>query len=243
MNLVTNMDKLFLEKVAQLDLSKLNERNLTVVKVGGSDYVPTPKDLETWKKTFEEAKADKDFTVFTHPDVQIQQYKLAPDEAISIPSPGEVKVMPPREIVAASGQLSMNFADKPTEEESKAIKGALEKLNKNVKLEPEGAVAVTKEVTKEKKPVDDKKLAEEIARDQAAEDARLAELEAASKGVEEATKAIEDLNSEVARKQREVQEERDAKEIAKKVAAAKNDLPPDAAKSKKGAFRRVEEPE
>jgi uncharacterized protein YoxC len=141
----------------------------------------------------------------------------------------------------------MNFAEKPTEEEAKAIEGALKKLNKNVEVTEEGAQAVAKEVTKElpvtkeKKKVDDKTLAEQIARDHAAEDKRLEELEKANENVSEAVKAIqEQLDSPEARAAREEQERRDEEAIAARLAQAKKDIPPDAAKPK-GKFRRVKE--
>jgi hypothetical protein len=243
LNVVAALDKVFLEECGKLNTSQLAERSLTVVKVGNSDYMPTPKDLEEFKKVFEQAKADKDFSLITHQAVDVRQYKLAPDEAIHIGSQGEIRVMPPREIVAQSGQLSMNFAEKPTEEESKAIEGALKKLSKNVQVTEEGAQAVAKEVTKEKKPVDDKQLLAEITKDHAAEDKRLQELAKADQNVDEAVEALrEQLNTPEAIKAREEQEQRDNDEIAARLAQAKKEIPPDAAQpKKKAAFRRVKD--
>lgn len=49
---------------------------VTLVKIGGENYVPTPEDLETWKQVFEEAQGDPDFKIFTHPDVKIEVIQI-----------------------------------------------------------------------------------------------------------------------------------------------------------------------
>jgi len=63
-------DKLYESKFAQAD-NMINP--ITVVKVGGPEYKPTPTDLEQWRQVFEEAQYDKDFKIFTHEAVTIER--------------------------------------------------------------------------------------------------------------------------------------------------------------------------
>ena len=63
-------DKLYESKFAQAD-NLINP--ITVVKVGGPEYKPTPTDLEQWRQVFEEAQYDKDFKIFTHEAVTIER--------------------------------------------------------------------------------------------------------------------------------------------------------------------------
>lgn len=71
--------KVTLEEAAQagdIEYEVLPEKEegeyyLTVVKIGGENYMPTFEDLEQWRKVFEEAKDDPDFKIFTHPEVEV----------------------------------------------------------------------------------------------------------------------------------------------------------------------------
>lgn len=79
-------DKLRESKFAQAD-NLINP--LTLVKIGGNGpdaQHPTFADLEAWRETFESAQFDKDFKVFTHPDVTVERvgasqgiYDTSPD--------------------------------------------------------------------------------------------------------------------------------------------------------------------
>lgn len=44
---------------------------LTLIKIGSSEFRPTPEDLEMWRNTFEQVQYDKDAKVFTHNDVAV----------------------------------------------------------------------------------------------------------------------------------------------------------------------------
>ena len=61
-------NKIFVEKVHIPE----DEQYITLVKVGGDTYSPSPKDLEEWKEVFEEANGDTDFKIFTHQNVSIE---------------------------------------------------------------------------------------------------------------------------------------------------------------------------
>lgn len=50
-----------------------DDNTLTLVKVGDN---PSLEDLEAFRKIFEEARYDKDFTIFTHSNVQVDVLKL-----------------------------------------------------------------------------------------------------------------------------------------------------------------------
>lgn len=63
-------DKLRESKFAQAD-NMINP--LTLVKIGGADYKPSPVDLEAWRTVFEEAQYDKDFKIFTHEAVTVER--------------------------------------------------------------------------------------------------------------------------------------------------------------------------
>ena len=63
-------DKLRESKFAQAD-NMINP--LTLIKIGGQDYKPSPADLEAWRQLFEEAQYDKDFKVFTHEAVTVER--------------------------------------------------------------------------------------------------------------------------------------------------------------------------
>ena len=63
-------DKLRESKFAQAE-GMINP--LTLVKVGSTDYKPTPADLETWRNIFAEAQSDKDFKIFTHEAVTVEK--------------------------------------------------------------------------------------------------------------------------------------------------------------------------
>lgn len=69
--------------VEYLDL-KDDEDCLILVKVGSENYKPTPADLEAWRQVFEEARNDKDFKIFTHSEVHVEQIKLGKDTKIII---------------------------------------------------------------------------------------------------------------------------------------------------------------
>lgn len=53
-----------------------NEHTITLVKVGDEDYKPTLEDLKVWRDIFEQAAADPDFKIFTHPSVEIDVIKI-----------------------------------------------------------------------------------------------------------------------------------------------------------------------
>jgi hypothetical protein len=63
-------DKLRESKFAQAD-NMINP--LTLIKVGGQDYKPTPADLDAWRQLFEESQYDKDFKIFTHEAVTVER--------------------------------------------------------------------------------------------------------------------------------------------------------------------------
>lgn len=63
-------DKLRESKFAQAD-NMINP--LTLVKIGGADYKPSPVDLDAWRQVFEEAQNDKDFKIFTHEAVTVER--------------------------------------------------------------------------------------------------------------------------------------------------------------------------
>lgn len=63
-------DKMREAKFAQAD-NMINP--LTLVKIGGEDYKPSPTDLEAWRQVFEEAQNDKDFKIFTHDKVAVER--------------------------------------------------------------------------------------------------------------------------------------------------------------------------
>lgn len=46
---------------------------LTLVKVGGDDYKPSPADLESWREMFEQSLYDKDFKIITHDKVTVER--------------------------------------------------------------------------------------------------------------------------------------------------------------------------
>lgn len=50
---------------------------LTMIKVGDKNHIPTPEDLETWRKVFEEAQADPDFKIFTNGPVNIEHIQTS----------------------------------------------------------------------------------------------------------------------------------------------------------------------
>lgn len=62
----------------------INSDYVTLVKVGGDDYKPSARDLDVWRQIFEEAKNDKDFKIFTHYAVNIEQIKLGKDTKIIV---------------------------------------------------------------------------------------------------------------------------------------------------------------
>ncbi len=63
-------DKLRESKFAQAD-NMINP--LTLIKIGGADYKPSPADLDAWRQLFEESQYDKDFKVFTHEAVTVER--------------------------------------------------------------------------------------------------------------------------------------------------------------------------
>lgn len=63
-------DKMREAKFAQAD-NMINP--LTLVKIGGDDYKPSPTDLDQWRQVFEEAQNDKDFKIFTHDKVVVER--------------------------------------------------------------------------------------------------------------------------------------------------------------------------
>lgn len=63
-------DKMREAKFAQAD-NMINP--LTLVKIGGEDYKPSPADLDAWRQVFEEAQNDKDFKIFTHDKVSVER--------------------------------------------------------------------------------------------------------------------------------------------------------------------------
>jgi hypothetical protein len=50
--------------------------SVTIVKVGSENFQPTAADLEAWRNIFEEAAYDKDFKIFTHSNVEVEQIKF-----------------------------------------------------------------------------------------------------------------------------------------------------------------------
>lgn len=52
------------------------KHTLTLIKVGGDGYQPTPEELEIWRDIFEDAVGDPDFKIFTHPYVEIDVIDL-----------------------------------------------------------------------------------------------------------------------------------------------------------------------
>lgn len=46
---------------------------LTLVKIGGDTFQPSPTDLDQWRQVFEEAQNDKDFKIFTHEKVTVEK--------------------------------------------------------------------------------------------------------------------------------------------------------------------------
>lgn len=46
---------------------------LTLVKIGSSEYKPTPQDILEYRDIFEQAEADRNFKIFTHQDVAIER--------------------------------------------------------------------------------------------------------------------------------------------------------------------------
>lgn len=63
-------DKLKESKFAQAD-GMINP--MTLVKLGGNEYRPTPADIQAFKNTLEEAQYDKDFKLVTHDGVTIER--------------------------------------------------------------------------------------------------------------------------------------------------------------------------
>lgn len=64
------MDKLRESKFYQAD-NMINP--LTLVKIGGDTFQPSPTDLDQWRQVFEEAQNDKDFKIFTHEKVTVEK--------------------------------------------------------------------------------------------------------------------------------------------------------------------------
>ena len=69
-------------QVDQVDWEEGTENTpyLTVVKIGDESYHPTTQDLEVWRATFEDAKGDPNFTVFTHESVSVQRLPISINE-------------------------------------------------------------------------------------------------------------------------------------------------------------------
>ncbi len=63
-------DRLRESKYAQSD-DLINP--LTLVKIGGADYKPSPADLDAWRQVFEEASYDKNFKIFTHDALTVER--------------------------------------------------------------------------------------------------------------------------------------------------------------------------
>lgn len=67
---------------------------LTLVKIGASNpdgHYPRPEELAAWREVFEQAQYDKDFKIFTHPDVNVtpvgysgQTLDVAPDVQLAM---------------------------------------------------------------------------------------------------------------------------------------------------------------
>lgn len=55
------------------EVSFIEPKPLTIVKIGSEDYRPTPMDLENWKKIFEEAEKNGS-KIFTHSGVTIEKF-------------------------------------------------------------------------------------------------------------------------------------------------------------------------
>lgn len=66
------------------DVNPLFPNALTLVKVGGNGYSPTPKDLEHWRDIFEEAQHDKDFKIFTHDAINVTQLEIDADSQVRV---------------------------------------------------------------------------------------------------------------------------------------------------------------
>lgn len=60
-------DEVEVETVEQSDTGE----QLMIVKIGSQDYVPTAKDLESFRDIFAQAKTDPEFKIFTHSDVDV----------------------------------------------------------------------------------------------------------------------------------------------------------------------------
>ena len=54
----------------------VDDNYLTLVKIGDENYRPTPADLEHWRDVFEEAGKDPNFTIFTHPGVEVDIIRI-----------------------------------------------------------------------------------------------------------------------------------------------------------------------
>lgn len=52
---------------------------LLLVRVGDDTYSPTATDLEEYRKVFEMAQNDKDFKIFTHSSIQVEEIKFSPN--------------------------------------------------------------------------------------------------------------------------------------------------------------------
>lgn len=59
---------------------------LTLVKIGSTEYKPTPQDILEYRDIFEQAEADRNFKIFTHQDVTVERvgvgggiYDIGPD--------------------------------------------------------------------------------------------------------------------------------------------------------------------
>jgi hypothetical protein len=46
---------------------------VTLIKIGGENYKPSPTDLEMWRDVWSEAQYDKDFKIFTHEAVTVER--------------------------------------------------------------------------------------------------------------------------------------------------------------------------
>lgn len=105
------LDRKFVEIVKDLDADSIFPNELTLVKVGDSNYTPTPQDLEYWKEIFEEAQHDKDFKIFTHSAVSVTQLEIDPNSKISVVpavEPRTIEVSPNISITKKS-QLNLPF--------------------------------------------------------------------------------------------------------------------------------------
>ena len=205
MNLVAQMDKVFTEGVEKLDIKNLFEKEMVLVKVGNN---PSDDDLEYWRKVFEEAQYDKDFAIFTDSSVEVQKVKIDPDDAIGIKAT-EIKILPTREVVSKSGQMGLNFADKPTHKEEKEIRESLKKLPAHVTPTEEGIEKTSNQLGA------DEKLVAEVKQD--------------------VKKVMEDEDLQA---QKDEVDQKDEKEIALKVAEAKAKISKRKKNTKKAAFSR-----